>query len=273
MAASSGIILEADVTDTTRSILSAFLVDGHTEFTRRDVLAVMAQVGLSEGGKRTPTKDEWDAINAVIYQCPRTAGRRGYYNIPANWSSTSPTSVSDAVRAMASSATSASDVQVISREGIKWVPTQPDVDEDEMGYYGRDEGLRHMAAKATACFGSYEEKARQCGDCPLRGHCSSATWARIEAIAEQLDRDLQSQLAAIHRASQGGSAATAGDAASAGGDPTLLPADCEEIVSPFEAFCTACEGSIPAGEVSWGIVGKGLVHVACYSNITATEES
>jgi hypothetical protein len=269
MAASSGIILESEVSDTTRSILSTFLVEGHTEFTRRDVLAVMSQVGLSEGGQRTPTKDEWDAINAVIYQCPRTAGRRGYYNIPADWTMSRP-----GARPTESTEGEAGPVQVIFREGIKWAPTTPEVDEEDLGFYSGDEGLRHLAAKTTSCFASYEEKARQCQACPLRGHCSSATWARIGAIAEQMDRDLQQQMAAIHRASQTGESAMDGaltdDEAVAIASP---PPEVEVIVSPFDAICTVCEGSIPAHSTSWGIGGKGLVHVACYPSTLPTEES
>jgi len=184
-------------------------------------------------------------------------------------------------------------VQVLSRKGVVFLAEAPEVPADELGFYAGDEDLRLIALQDSRCFGSWAEGESACAACPLRGHCASATFDRLEALARDLDRQTEEALLA---AVQEAEAPEVGD--EVGGEvdeklsglaaarTTVAPTSDEErsiqevaaalggsVIesAPFEANCFHCPDAIPAGSTSVIVRGKGACHEACARTLAQKE--
>lgn len=181
-------------------------------------------------------------------------------------------------------------IQVLSRQGVAFLAEAPEVDAEELGFYDGDEDLRLIALQGSGCFGSWAEGESACAACPLRGHCASATFDRLEALARDLDRETEEALIAAAKAAAAPAVTEDTDsgavaAAAARGTVAVTPsaslslAEVAEALggtviesSPFEANCFNCPEPIPAGNPSVVVRGKGACHEACARNLVSTKE-
>lgn len=180
-------------------------------------------------------------------------------------------------------------VQVLSRQGVVFLAEAPEVGAEELGFYAGDEDLRLIALQDSRCFGSWAEGESACAACPLRGHCASATFDRLEALARDLDRQTEEALLAAVRDAE---APEVGDEVDeklrglAAARSTVAPTSegersIQEVAAalggsviesaPFEANCFHCPDAIPAGSTSVIVRGKGACHEACARTLAQKE--
>ena len=180
-------------------------------------------------------------------------------------------------------------VQVLSRQGVVFLAEAPEVGAEELGFYAGDEDLRLIALQDSRCFGSWAEGESACAACPLRGHCASATFDRLEALARDLDRQTEEALLAAVRDAEApevgnevdeklrGLAAARSTVASTSDEERSI----QEVAAalggsviesaPFEANCFHCPDAIPAGSTSVIVRGKGACHEACARTLAQKE--
>lgn len=276
---------EEGVVEDTGKVLDVFVAQGHDPVTRRDVQAVLSEMGYSE----EELKEEWKAIADTIgdrtEKVKHINGKkvRGYYGLGVE--KPEPTSTNlDEVEG----------VELVQKQGLQWAPEvstgieeaapetteAPTMTEDEL--YRVDPGLRQMAIEQTPCFGlSYRKDSDPCGTCLLRAWCSSATLSRMRDVAEELDREFQEQVASLNKPEEPEEEAPGESEASGEGAPAPATEDgsIESIASqlraklgedsvsildlPFEGVCSGCDETVTKGVKMIHILNVGMLHPGC----------
>lgn len=237
------------VGEATTNVLSAFAAEGHDPFTRRDVVAVIAAMNGGPADAIYHVEDGaegWTYMNPIIKANERTG--RGYYTQGIK---VGAQTVTDKVIEMAANG----EVHIASKAGIAWAPSSMEVDEDVLGYYAGDAGLRLLAAGQTSCFGSFSERAKVCRSCPLASFCAEARVAKLGEIAARLDSETEATLKAVLEP-------TVEEEVEAPPEITL-PEGVETMTLPFEGVCSGCSEVMPEGSEGVFVDGSGLHHVRC----------
>lgn len=235
--------------DATTRILEAFAAEAHDPFTRRDVCAVMTAM---EGGPADPIyhkedgAEGWTYMNPIIKANQRTG--RGYYTQGAR---VGARTVTEKVVEMAANG----DIRIASKAGVSWAPAAVEADEDNLGYYAGDAGLRRIAADQTRCFGFYSESAKACRDCPLASFCAEARVAKLGEIAARLDAETEASLKAVLEPTT--------EVEEEASEEATLPEGVETMTLPFEGVCSGCGEVMPEGSEGVFVEGSGLHHVRC----------
>jgi hypothetical protein len=238
------------VGEATTNVLSAFAAEGHDPFTRRDVVAVIAAMA---GGPEDAIYHKEDGIEGWTYMNPLIKANertgRGYYTQGIK---VGVQTVTDKVIEMAENG----QVHIASKAGIAWNPVSLEIDEDVLGYYAGDAGLRRTAVEQTKCFGSFSEKAKVCRNCPLASFCAEARVAKLGEIAARLDAETEASLKAVLEPVEVEEEAP----------ETTVPEGVETMTLPFEGVCSGCQEVMPEGSEGVFVDGSGLHHVRCISS-------
>ena len=238
--------------DATTRVLASFAAEGHDPLTRRDLCAVLQAL---KGGPEDAiyTKEDgvegWVVINPMLKGSLARAPGRGYYT---QGDKVGARTLTEKVVEMAANG----GIRIASKAGLSWTPTSVEVDEDLLGYYAEDVGLRRLAANATRCFGSFSARASACRSCPLAPFCATARTAKLGEIAARLDAETEATLKAalepeVTEAEEVAPTETADE-----GAPGVM-------VLPFEGVCSGCQGVMPEGSEGVYVEGAGVHHVAC----------
>jgi len=242
------------VAEATETILGLFASAGHDPVTRKDVCAVIEAMGgwvhAGPGAIDLNKGDAWKAIGSALSGLGRAPGR-GYYT---QGNRVGIKTVSEKLVEMAE----AGDVRIASKAGVRFAGNLSlSVDEDSIGYYANDPGLRRIAADQTKCFGFYSQRAGACRSCPLASFCAEAQMSKLGEIASRLDAETESNLkAALEPATE-----------EVAVEEAVSETHLETMVLPFEGVCGHCQGVMPEGSEGVYVDGKGLLHVACVSEV------
>ena len=238
-----------NITDTTKRVLEVLASEGHDPISRRDVVAII--IAMEGSTWTTENNPGYEDLNAVVKALPRAEGR-GYYTQGAK---VGAQTLTERVVEMAA----AGDIRIASKSGIRFKTAvfADVVDEDAIGYYAEDAGLRRIAATQTRCFGYFSETAKACKNCPLAAFCSEARMSKLAEIATRLDEATEAELKAALEPEEVATTETAETTEAKVADVG------DEITLPFEGVCSACSQLMPEGSVGVYVDGAGLHHVGC----------
>ena len=243
------------VAEATETILALFASAGHDPVTRKDVCAVIEEmsgwaskraleaIDLNKG-------DAWKAIGSALSALGRAPGR-GYYT---QGNRVGIKTVSEKLVQMAEDG----DINIASKAGVRFAGNLSlGVDEDSIGYYANDPGLRRIAVAQTKCFGFYSQRAGACRSCPLASFCAEAQMSKLGEIASRLDAETEANLkTALEPATE-----------EVVEEVEAVVDGLETMVLPFEGVCGHCQGVMPEGSQGVYVDGRGLLHVACVSEV------
>lgn len=293
-----GVTVGALTTDVNK-VIGFFRTKGHDPFTRRDIVALLGEMGWS--GDLLKDGEEWQAISDCIGNNSESLkvhnGKkcRGYYTfggIPTLPSMDEPKQPS---RDEPKTQELPANVEVIEKTGLGWAPTLPEVnppdsEPDEMSMedleltlYGQDPGLRQMAIEQTPCFGYHLNSAPECGGCLLRSWCAQSTLSHLREVAKKLDDayDAREQrLKAPPKTTSVEDIIAPELDASKADAPADPVADLQEkleakfgkaavtmITSPFEAVCSKCDENIKKSEQAVHVDTHGMLHMSCAQSL------
>lgn len=238
-----------DVKAAVTSVLSVLASEAHDPITKRDVCAVIQSMA---GGPQDALNHEeeglpcWKTINGMLNGLGRAPGR-GYYTQGAM---VGIQTLSEQIVEAAESG----NIRIVTKTGIRFSGNLSlSVDEDVLGYYADDPGLRRTAADQSRCFGFYSQQAGSCRTCPLASFCAEAQMGKLGEIAARLDAETEANL----------QAALAPEPEVEEAPTTELPEGMETITLPFEGVCSACQDPMAEGSEGVFVEGQGLHHVAC----------
>jgi hypothetical protein len=241
--------------DAAPKILAVFAEEGHDPFTRRDLVAVVEAMGGSA---------EWADYAAIMNPMGRAPGR-GYYTQGDRVGKRAPLTAETAVME--------GGLTVVRKAGIIWSPAVVEADEESESFFATDVGLRRMAVADTPCFGSHLTNVEACDECPLARWCVEATVTAMAAVAARLDLETEAAIVAAAEAmlAPPASEAQASEAQASAAvvveaavtDDVVWPPGTAEVTMPFEGVCTACDLSIPKGDIVIHLEGDGMFHKPC----------
>jgi hypothetical protein len=235
--------------DATNRVLEILASEGIDPISRKDVVVVVQAMAES----RWP--EDFESLNAIVKHLGRAPGR-GYYT---QGHMVGVKTLSEKVVEMAE----AGDIRIATKAGIRFAGNMLlSVDEDVLGYYTDDPGLRRIAADQTRCFGFYSQSAGACRSCPLASFCAEAQMGKIGEIASRLDAETE---ATIKLALEPVEPEPTEDAEPDHGHETMT--------LPFEGVCSGCQNVMAEGSEGVYVEGSGLHHVACVPSTTDTEDS
>lgn len=280
------------ISESTERVLETFRSEGHDPFTRRDVVGVLAALSGAPHLDRIVEAEK--LVDAVIYQCQKVDGKRGYYTQgekPATFTVPTPAPSPTAPASIPAPISVPTGVNIVHKAGLSWTPTVVEGDENLEGYYKDDVGLRRLAITRTKCFGDHVSTDSACQKCPLAQWCSQGTVSAMESIADKLDRETAK---AIEQAEMRVAAARAAEvraeearlqAAKRAANPAPptppraptppprknlldnLPAGHTVVDLPFEGVCSKCSNGIPADSQAIHVAGTGMFHPTCAKDL------
>lgn len=277
-----------------QAIFKVFKDNRHDPFTRKDVCAVLSDMGggLDPINDKIPgsTVEGWRVINPALKQFPSTG--KGFYT---------QFKMEDGVDAVLTPI-EAPPLLVIPSVQAK-VEVSPSITQeiDLESFYRNDIGLRRQAAADTACFGHHSPRHAVCLECPLSRFCISAAEASFSDVVHDLD--LASELAMKTVMAEGRINPSTPDTSTqrpprpAQTDtgrysnppptpaPTPEPLGLDEIdrllkakygeggystlTLPFAGVCSKCDKQMAVGEKVIHDPGKGMVHIPCAIQVSA----
>jgi len=283
-----------------------FRKENHSPYTRRDVVAVLTEVGFNKESL-AKEKGPYEAIASVIGgvsdtdPTPNKKGnpRHGYYVFKNSIPDPEPIPLESMY--LGDEDIEDIEVQIVRKEGIVWKPEILNEGKPAKGLseavriYEEDEGLRRLAVSNTPCFAiGYSPKAKQCKVCPLSVRCSVNSLGVFAIIGRDLDRatklsientaENERRRRADEARKKAEDKAAKNRAEDAEKNPPPDPGDMSNeevqrrlnekygdtgssvIQLPFEGVCSFCNIQMDKGEQGVHLPGRGMVHIPCALN-------